>query len=115
MYYLGGGTATTLALDLVRRLILPSARKGSKKALFLITDGESNIGGSPKKLADDLKNKDKVEIYVVGIGKRVRDKSLKELASNPKYVFAIKSYDDLNKVKRKIITKGKCRKKMSFS
>ena len=99
----GGGTATRLALDMVRNLIIPSSKRpDSKKALFLITDGESNVGGSPKKAANYLKNKEKVEIYVIGIGKKVRDESLRGLASKAENVFPLKSFKDLKKLKRKI-------------
>lgn len=88
----------------VEKTILPSARKGSVKALFIITDGNSNIGGKPKKAAEVLKRK-KVEIYVVGIGKKVTQESLYDLASEPKkeHVFNIKAYKDLKKVRRKIV------------
>jgi F0F1-type ATP synthase gamma subunit len=96
---------------MVRRLILPSSKRpDSVKKLFLVTDaGESNLGGSPKKAADILK-KD-VEIDVIGIGKKVRDAySLRQLASKYENVFSIRSYKDLNKVKKMIVSmpvKGK--------
>ena len=104
--YTRGATATRLALDMVRNLILPSAKRpGSTKALFLVTDGESNVGGSPKKAADVLKNEENVEIYVIGIGKKVRDQSLRELASEDKNVFAVASFKDLKKVKKKVVNR----------
>ena len=89
---------------MVRRLILPSSKRpDSMKALFLITDGESNVGGSPKKAADILK-KD-VGIFVVGIGKKVRDESLRQLASKDENVFSIRSYKDVNKVWKMIVSR----------
>ena len=110
----GGGTATRLALDMVRKVVLPSSKRSdSTKALFLITDGESNVGGSPKKAADQLK-KDGVEIYVIGVGKKVRDESLKRLASKAENVFQVKKFRDLKTLKRKIAilpTKGKKERK----
>ena len=88
---------------MVRNIILPSSKRpDSTKALFLITDGESNVGGSPQKAADYLKKEKDVEIYVIGIGKKVRDESLKRLASGAKKVFPVKSFKDLKKLKRKI-------------
>ena len=91
---------------MVRKVILPSSKRSdSTKALFLITDGESNVGGSPKKAADRLK-KDGVEIYVIGVGKKVRDDSLKRLASNPKHVFEVKNFRDLKKIAN-LPTKGR--------
>ena len=94
---------------MVRKVILPSTKRpNSVKALFLITNGESNVGGSPKKAADVLK-KD-VGIFVVGIGKKVRDDSLRQMASKHDNVFSIRSYKHLNKVKKMILNlhvKGK--------
>ena len=113
---LGGATATRLALDMVKKTILPfSKRPGSTKALFLITDGESNVGGSPKKAADYLKKQKDVEIYVIGIGEKVRDESLRRLASeDPETkkpnIYTVQKYKDLNKVKKMIVklpVKGK--------
>ncbi len=91
---------------MVRKVILPSSeRPDSTKALFLLTDGGSNFGGSPRNAAKILKNED-VEIYVIGIGKKVmRDKSLRTLASNDENVFAIKGYKDLKKVKKMIVNR----------
>lgn len=95
----------------MRKVILPSTKRpDSTKALFLITDGESNVGGSPKTSAKILKNEHDVEIYVIGIGKKVRDESLRNLASKDENVFTIRSYKDLKKVKKMIVTlpmKGK--------
>jgi uncharacterized protein YegL len=91
---------------MVRKVILPSAKRpDSTKALFLITDGESNVGGSPKKAAEKLKNEENVEIYVIGIGSKVRDESLRILASNDENVFAVESFKDLKKVKKMIVTR----------
>ncbi|XP_028411074.1 complement factor B-like isoform X2 [Dendronephthya gigantea] len=101
--YTRGGTATRLALEKVENVILPSSvRYNTTKAMFIVTDGESNVGGSPKKAADRLKNEN-VEIYVIGIGKKVRHESLRALASKDENIFTIESYKDLNKVKKKLV------------
>ena len=100
---LGGATNTKLALNVVRNLILPSSyRHESKKALFLLTDGGSNLG-SPKKIADILQKQENVEIYLIGIGNRIRDNLLRHLASKVENVFAITSYKDLKKVLKIIV------------
>ena len=95
---------------MVRNVVLPSSKRSdSTKALFLITDGEANVGGSPKKAADQLEEAG-VEIYVIGVGKKVKDESLKRLASNPENVFPVKKFRDLETIKRKIAilpTKGR--------
>lgn len=64
--YRGGGTATAMALELVQTAVAPMARSGSHKALMFITDGKSNIGGSPKKIAKELREIYGFEIYAVG-------------------------------------------------
>ena len=38
--YRVGGTATTMALELVQTAVAPIARRGSHKAMMLITDGK---------------------------------------------------------------------------
>ena len=95
---------------MVRKVILPlSKRSDSTKALFLIAHGEPNLGGSPKKTADQLKEAG-VEIYVIVVGKKVRYESLKRLASNPENVFHVKKFRNLKTLKRKIAnlpTKGR--------
>ena len=104
----GGATATRLALDEVRKTIIPVGRSdsGSTTAVFIVTDGNSNIGGKPKKAADVLKKINKLEIYVVGIGTKVKHQSLKDLASGKsndekkKHIFHIKNFKGLKKIKK---------------
>ena len=103
----GGGTATRLALKTVEDQVLNFRRKGSTVALFLLTDGDSNVGGNPNKVAKRLRDKHihNVEIYVVGIGKKVKHKSLRQLASRgeKEHIFAVKDFRALRKVKKWIV------------
>ena len=64
--YMGGATASALALKMVREDIVPFARQDSHRAMMFITDGMSNKGGSPKDQAKDLREKDGFEIYAIG-------------------------------------------------
>lgn len=65
--YAGGATASAKALKLVRTVVAPNARKGSKRAMIFITDGKSNIGGPPEREAKILKDEQfDFEIYAVG-------------------------------------------------
>lgn len=92
-----------MALVAVRNLILPSSRRlESKKALFLLTDGGGS-NGATKQIADYLKNEEDVEIYVIGIGRKIRDLSLRSLASKYQNVFAIKGYNDLIRAAKIIV------------
>ena len=93
---------------MVRKLILPSSqRPGSTKALFLVTDGPPNVARPAKKAADYLKKRFSVEIYAIAIGKNAGKRQLSGLASKADNVFPMKSYKDLKRLKRKILsTKG---------
>ena len=64
--YRGGGTATAMALKMVDENVAPSARKDSHKVIMFITDGMSNIGGSPLGIAKKLRDRKKFTIYTIG-------------------------------------------------
>ncbi|KXJ16643.1 Complement C2 [Exaiptasia diaphana] len=102
---LGGGTASQPALDMVKTLVVPQTREGSQKTLFFITDGRSNIGGSPRKAAAYLREKKDFEIYAVGVGKQVRHRELMSIASHPedKHVLVVKDYGELPKMVRQAV------------
>lgn len=64
--YMGGATASALALRLVRRVVVPQARGDSHRVMMFITDGMSNIGGPPQKEAKYLREEENFEIYAIG-------------------------------------------------
>ena len=64
--YMGGATASTLALREVRKVVVPQARPDSHRVMMFITDGMSNIGGPPKKEAKHLRDVENFEIYAIG-------------------------------------------------
>lgn len=64
--YMGGATASALALQMVRKVVVPNARGDSHRVIMFITDGMSNIGGPPKKEAKHLREVENFEIYAVG-------------------------------------------------
>ena len=64
--YMGGATASALALRMVRRVVVPQARDDSHRVMMFITDGMSNIGGPPQKEAKYLREKENFEIYAIG-------------------------------------------------
>lgn len=106
--FIAGGTATRLALNKTIEEIVPEARKDSKRALFLITDGRSNIGGDPSADASILRDFQKFEIYAIGVTDSVNEKELRSIASEPfrTHVFLLKDFDDLAKLKQLITAKG---------
>ena len=64
--YMGGATASALALRMVRRVVVPQARRDSHRVMMFITDGMSNIGGPPQKEAKYLRDEENFEIYAIG-------------------------------------------------
>ena len=64
--YMGGATASALALQMVRKVVVPQARRDSHRVMMFITDGMSNIGGSPLREAKHLRDKEDFEIYAIG-------------------------------------------------
>lgn len=108
MNFIAGGTATRLALNKTIEEIVPETRNRSKKALFLITDGQSNIGGDPTSDAMILRVSCDFEIYAIGVTDSVDEQELRSIASEPfrTHVFLLKDFEDLLKLKDMITSKG---------
>lgn len=106
--FIAGGTATRLALNKTIEEIVPETRERSKKALFLITDGRSNIGGDPAFDAMLLRDSCDFEIYAIGVTDSVDEQELRSIASEPfrTHVFLLKNFEDLTKLKELITAKG---------
>lgn len=91
--YLGQGTETAQALDMVRSSVLPTGRESRiAKVVVLITAGVSQ-DGAPE-VARQLKDTG-VEIYTVGIGPEVDRRQLEAIASQPveEHVF-VSAFED---------------------
>ncbi|XP_071947327.1 uncharacterized protein [Antedon mediterranea] len=93
---LGGGTSMREAFETIFQDVIPEMRPEAKRALFMMTDGESN-DGNPSAAAKRLRDSEDVEIFAVGIGAQVDRNELKSIANTPytSHVFLIKSYSDL--------------------
>ncbi|XP_055939093.1 complement C2-like isoform X2 [Argiope bruennichi] len=97
----GGGTAMQEALmNVFTRL--PPLRVQAKRAIFMLTDGEPNIGDVEEALyfAKQLREKRDFEIFTVGIGRGINRQLLAKLASEPiiSHVFIMDKYTDLRHV-----------------
>lgn len=80
--YIGGGTKTGRALSYSRRYLF--ARSNRRKVLILLTDGKSyDRVGKP---AAVLRNMG-VQVFAVGVGKRISMKQLIQIASNRRHIF----------------------------
>lgn len=64
--YMGGATATTDVLTLVRKEVVKKAWFGSDRVMIFITDGQSNLGEAPKNIAGVLHKEDRFEVYAIG-------------------------------------------------
>ena len=56
-----------LALDMVRKVVAPHTRPSAQKVLFFITDGKSNIGGSPEKAANSIQFNSLFALFILQI------------------------------------------------
>lgn len=104
--YMGGATASALALRMVRRVVVPQARDDSHRVMMFITDGMSNIGGPPQKEAKYLREKENFEIYAIGVGKKVRIRELMGIASaadDDDHVISVKKYNNLQDAIKKAV------------
>lgn len=106
--YIAGGTATSYALNKTINEIVPETRNTSKKALFLITDGRSNIGDDPALDAMLLRDSCDFEIYAIGVTNSVDERELRSIASEPfrTHVHLLEKFEDLTKLKQLITVKG---------
>ncbi|XP_072039020.1 complement factor B-like [Amphiura filiformis] len=107
--HLGQGTATSSALNLVHSNImkhtsnspqLRGKRVDTDKVLFLLTDGQSNMNGSPDEEASKLKTEFDVAIHCIGIGNDVNRQELKVIASQPEseHVFTLEDFKTLDEL-----------------
>lgn len=104
--YIGGATASALALDMVRRDVVSLARRDSKRAMMFITDGMSNIGGPPEKIADFLRKREGFEIFAIGVGRKVKIRELTAIADDDDHVISVRKYASLQKaIKKAVYTK----------
>lgn len=106
MPYPGKGTSTGFALRYTHRYLFASPPlKTRKRVLVIVTDGKSRddvrLGASGLKAAS-------VEIFVVGIGKRLSRKQLLQMASSPAHVMKA-DFKSLQKAVRGIKQKA-CRR-----
>ena len=114
---LGGSTNTAMAIAYTRQKFFVNARPNVKKVAIVLTDGRSD---NPIKTAAEahlLKNQG-VKMIAIGVGKLVDDSELKAIASDPKSVFHVNSYNALKNIIRtlgSITCKGKLKLSLCLS
>lgn len=96
-----GETRTDRALKLARDELITSeggARDYTPKAIVLVTDGGDNPDTTAKfaeQRARELKDMDGATIVAIGVGDKVDQYELRQLATDPDHAFLVTSYDDI--------------------
>ncbi|XP_065067352.1 uncharacterized protein LOC135692930 [Rhopilema esculentum] len=100
--YTGGATATGNALQKGIELYQDpnsGARPNAKRIVFVITDGNTNVGVKPKIPADQLRAAPlKAKVFALGIGTSVNEAELVDIAGSSSHVFRAKNYQILKKI-----------------
>ena len=100
--YTGGATATGNALQKGIELYQDpnsGARPNARRIVFVITDGNTNVGVNPKIPADQLRAAPlKAKVFALGIGTSVNEAELINIAGFSSHVFRAKNYKILKKI-----------------
>ena len=90
--YIGDGTRTDLALDLVPTAFFNArVNEGIPRVVILLTDGQSNEPALTAQAAARVHN-DNIEVYSMGIGDGINEAELQIIASDPSYVYLITDF-----------------------
>ena len=96
-----GDTRTDRALKMTRDELLiadAGARDFTPKAIVIVTDGGDKRDTTAKfaeQRARELKDMDGATIVALGVGDKVDQYELRQLASDPDHAFLVTSYDDI--------------------
>lgn len=96
-----GDTRTDRALKMARDEMLVSeagARDFTPKAIVIVTDGGDKPDTTAKfaeQRARELKDMDGATIVALGVGDKVDQYELRQLASDPDHAFLVAAYDDI--------------------
>ena len=103
-----GYTNTAAALRLAgEELISPRHNTNARKVVVILTDGQPTAKSEEDAVkeaiiaANELKEKD-IEIYAIGLGSKVDQKFIKEIASAPDKAYLAPSRKDLQRIYRNI-------------
>ena len=112
--YLDSGTATG---DAIMRMVKTgfTEANGARPPKFAIprvgivlTDGESNTGSIDVRTAAQTARDKSIEMFAFGIGQRINDNELLEIAGSQERKFKIDSFDNIDDV-RALIARGSCK------
>jgi len=97
-------TYTGEGINHVLQKEFPSGRRGAKKILVILTDGQSNSRNEAfkvDKMADKARSQ-RIVVLAVGIGKDVHRPELDAMAGNDDHVFQSDGYSGLSKLTAKL-------------
>lgn len=78
--YDGGSTNTAGALKVARQML--QATSSYKKLALLITDGRSNVGGSPASIAKSMREEDGITILALGVTSSINKAELMSISGD---------------------------------
>ncbi|XP_054770112.2 complement factor B-like [Lytechinus pictus] len=101
IHYKNEGTNLPAALADIAFMLaetIHTTAPNTRKVLFIITDGFSNVGGAPSQHALTLKHDFDLKIHCIGISHKTDKKALAEIASLPvnEHVFYLSDYVELD-------------------
>ncbi|XP_030853901.1 complement factor B [Strongylocentrotus purpuratus] len=101
IHYKSDGTNLPAALINIKEMVaetLGDTPDNTRRVLFIITDGFSNVGGAPSEHALTLKEDLGFKIHCIGISQKTDKKALAEIASRPiiEHVFYLSDYIELD-------------------
>ncbi|XP_071787753.1 sushi, von Willebrand factor type A, EGF and pentraxin domain-containing protein 1-like [Asterias amurensis] len=100
--YRDGGTCTVEGLRRAQG-ILAQSRHSAAKIVFLLTDGQSNDGGTPLNVATAMKNSN-IDMFTVGLGTGISVAELDAIASTPTddYRYLLDQLTDVESLANKL-------------
>ncbi|XP_074621871.1 complement C2-like isoform X1 [Acropora palmata] len=105
----GCGTSLGRAIYAARRVLVPSTRASSNKAMFVISTGTLNMGTSHPKAARLLQTENSFQVFAIAIGKRPDRKVLQSVVSQPEknHVISLRNVGNVFDAVRRTVTTQK--------
>ncbi|XP_013783723.2 complement factor B-like isoform X2 [Limulus polyphemus] len=97
----GGGSDMGDAFSKVFVDVTPVLRKGAKRALFLVTDGEpTDQEISPEEYISNLKEGNDFEVFIIGIGTTINPQRLRSMVTEPSkhHYFQLQKFEDFSDI-----------------
>lgn len=102
----GCGASLGRAMYMTRRRLVPTMRKNSNKAMFIISTGTLNMGTSHPRAARLLESEQSFQVFSIAIGKNPNKRVLSTVASQPEksHLIFLRYYGDVFDAVRRTVT-----------